>query len=63
MEDRKVLSIDEDEIIDRIQFRAKKIAANLELPTYSPWKWLQKMDECSKLKVPSFYSEIINKEG
>ena len=40
MEDRKVLSIDEDEIIDRIQFRAKKIAANLELPTYSPWKWL-----------------------
>jgi cytosine/adenosine deaminase-related metal-dependent hydrolase len=40
MEDRKVLSIDEEEIIDRIQFRAKKISANLKLPTYSPWKWL-----------------------
>ena len=40
MEDLKVLSIDENEIIDRIQFRAKKIAAILELPTYSPWKWL-----------------------
>ena len=40
MEDRKVLSIDEEEIIDRIQFRAKKISANLKLPTYSPWKLL-----------------------
>ena len=39
MENRKVLSIDEDEIIDRIQFRAKKIQAKLKLPVYSPWKW------------------------
>jgi 5-methylthioadenosine/S-adenosylhomocysteine deaminase len=39
MENRKVLSIDEDEIIDRIQFRAKKIQSKLKLPIYSPWKW------------------------
>jgi len=40
MENRKVLSIDEEEIIDRIQFRAKKISKKLNLPIYSPWKWL-----------------------
>ncbi|MCZ6773397.1 MAG: amidohydrolase [Proteobacteria bacterium] len=40
MENRKVLSVDEDEIIDRIQFRAKKMLEKTKLPIYSPWKWV-----------------------
>ena len=40
MENRVVLTIDENEIVDRIQFRANKISKKLKLPLYSPWKWL-----------------------
>ena len=35
MENRVVLTIDENEIVDRIQFRANKIAKKLKLPVYS----------------------------
>ena len=40
MENRVVLTIDENEIVDRIQFRANKISKKLKLPLYSHWKWL-----------------------
>ncbi|MEE2803702.1 MAG: amidohydrolase family protein [Pseudomonadota bacterium] len=40
MEHKKVLTIDEDEVVDRVQFQAKKMLKKTKIPIYSGWKWL-----------------------
>jgi cytosine/adenosine deaminase-related metal-dependent hydrolase len=39
MEKGKVLTIDEDEVVDRVQFQAKKMLKKTKIPIYSEWKW------------------------
>ena len=39
MENRVVKTVDEGEIVDRVQFQADQIAKKTKLPIYSPWKW------------------------
>lgn len=40
MENRVVQTVDEMEIVDRLQFLAKGIAEKTKLPIFSPWKWI-----------------------
>ena len=39
MENREIKTVDELEIVDRIQFLAKKIKKKTGLPVFSRWKW------------------------
>ena len=39
VEKGKVLTIDEDEVVDLVLFQAKKMLKNTKIPIYSPWKW------------------------
>ena len=39
MENREIKTVDELEIVDRIQFLAKKIKKKTGLPVFSSWKW------------------------
>ncbi len=40
MENREVKTVDEMEIVDRIQYRAKQMIKKTKIPIYSTWKWI-----------------------